>query len=329
MDSTGGPNDDLDSVAGASPAQSSRQLSRRAEPRPTEIQTITVPGVTIRGHQATAELRDASQYGVELDAQSQTYQPSSKQQSTSTSPLQSLPAPEIAKTTSSRMHTPRNTLPYELQAPSSGTPFESPHPPGEDRGKARPKEVGHKDHSAPPHGLTAPPEYIPSTTKLPSRQDYNYPSAAPHTPLPRPGPSTRISNEAHDVSVTAQPIPLMLHHPLYAQAQCASPRYGLPLEYGQPPPGIREMFFSEEEKEVKNQDVDRQKNVDRHHLDYEDHPRRKKTERVFVPVAGDAVEIPSPLFLWTFGALPGWFQQLQMLQSAWAAWQCKLRTWVL
>lgn len=63
MDDTGGPNEDLDSVAGASPAQSSRQLSRGAEPRPTEIQKITVPGAAIGGHQATAERRDTSQYG--------------------------------------------------------------------------------------------------------------------------------------------------------------------------------------------------------------------------------------------------------------------------
>lgn len=32
--------------------------------------------------------------------------------------------------------------------------------------------------------------------------------------------------------------------------------------------------------------------------------KRKKSVRVFVLVAGVAVEIPSPLFLWMFGALP-------------------------
>ena len=46
---------------------------------------------------------------------------------------------------------------------------ESPHPPGED---ARPKEVGHKDVSAAPRGLTAPPEYISATTKLPPGQGH-------------------------------------------------------------------------------------------------------------------------------------------------------------
>jgi hypothetical protein len=79
MVSTGGPNDDLDSVVSASSAQSSsspRQLSLRAEPHPTEIQTTTIPGAAIRGDQeATAERRDhTSQYGVELDAQSRTHQ---------------------------------------------------------------------------------------------------------------------------------------------------------------------------------------------------------------------------------------------------------------
>ena len=53
----------------------------------------------------------------------------------------------------------------------NGSPesVESPHPPGED---ARPKEVGHKDPSAAPRGLTPPPEYIPATTKLPPGQGY-------------------------------------------------------------------------------------------------------------------------------------------------------------
>ncbi|KAF8486493.1 hypothetical protein F5888DRAFT_1811080 [Russula emetica] len=291
MDSTGGSNEDSVTVTGASHAQSSRRLSQRAEPRPTEIHTISVPGAAIRVHQAKAGRRDISQYhGVDLDPQSRTCQPPvadytqcvvvhptspstlfntppsmesqdaqgvtsfwpmslfismqltsqlrsqmrgrnksplpqvdlprdravirhrteqldctvstqtsfrlsapspspPKQQSASTLPLQSLPAPAIAKTASRRMHTPRNTLPYEPQEPSSGTLFESSHPPGEDRGKARPKEESHKGPSAAPHGLTVPPEYIPFTTKLPSMQDYNYPSAAPHRPLP---PTERI-----------------------------------------------------------------------------------------------------------------------------------------
>jgi len=62
MDNTGGQNDILDSVAGAGHAHSSHQLSRSAEPRPTEIQTVTVPGA--------AERRD----DVELGAQSRNRQ---------------------------------------------------------------------------------------------------------------------------------------------------------------------------------------------------------------------------------------------------------------
>ena len=63
--STGGQSDNLDSVAVAGHARSSRQLSRSAEPGPTEIQTITVPGA-----EEAAERRD----DVELDAQFRTRQ---------------------------------------------------------------------------------------------------------------------------------------------------------------------------------------------------------------------------------------------------------------
>jgi hypothetical protein len=64
------------------------------------------------------------------------------------------------------MHTPRGTLPYERQEPSRGTPFESPRPPGEDRGKAFIEEQGHasKDPSATPHGLPVSPDHAPATT---------------------------------------------------------------------------------------------------------------------------------------------------------------------
>ena len=60
---------------------------------------------------------------------------------------------------------------------------ELPHPPGED---ARPMEVGHKlkDPSAAPRGPTAPPEYIPATTKPPPGQGYtaNLSSRPPSLP---------------------------------------------------------------------------------------------------------------------------------------------------
>ena len=74
MDRTGspGPNDGLDGVAGT---QSSRRLSRSAEPRPTEIQTIAAPGAAISGRLSLQAPADhTSQYGVESDAQSRTFQ---------------------------------------------------------------------------------------------------------------------------------------------------------------------------------------------------------------------------------------------------------------
>ena len=79
---------------------------------------------------------------------------------------------------SSRMHTPRDTLPYEPQRPSRGT--ESTHLLGEDRGKARPDEQGLKDPSAAQHG-SPPQEHIPATTE-PPLQGSTYPSTTPHRP---------------------------------------------------------------------------------------------------------------------------------------------------
>jgi hypothetical protein len=92
MDRTGGPKDNhLDGVTSASSAQSSlRQLSPRAGPHPTEIQTTTVPGGVTSGDRVTAERRDTSQHGVELQAQSQTPQVSPRIQVGVVSPRQSL-----------------------------------------------------------------------------------------------------------------------------------------------------------------------------------------------------------------------------------------------
>jgi hypothetical protein len=123
-------------------------------------------------------------------------------------------APAIADMASSRMHTSRDMLPYEPQTPSRGTAFESPHPPDEDRGKARPDEQGLTDPSAaqygspapeehtlattqPPlqgstdssatlHRPPAPPEHIPATTEPPSSQQERNPSAIPHRLLVPP-----------------------------------------------------------------------------------------------------------------------------------------------
>ena len=76
---------------------------------------------------------------------------------------------------------------------------ESPHPPGED---ARPEEVGNKDPSADPRGLTPPPEYIPAMTKLPPGQGHAVnllsrpPSLSGHskTLTENPGKSSIVSN---------------------------------------------------------------------------------------------------------------------------------------
>ena len=84
---------------------------------------------------------------------------------------------------SSRMHTQRSTLPYEPQAPSRRSPFESPHRPGRDRGKERLDEQG-KDLSAAQHGPPAPSEHSPATTE-PPMQGCRDPSAALHrSPAP-------------------------------------------------------------------------------------------------------------------------------------------------
>ena len=78
----------------------------------------------------------------------------------------------------------------------------------------------------------------------------------------RPGLSTSASNEAHDVSVTAQPLPLSLHHPLtgppsrrtstFLAAVCttsAPGRRGLLVGDGEPPPGMQKLL-SEIENDV-------------------------------------------------------------------------------
>jgi hypothetical protein len=95
--------------------------------------------------------------------------PPLKRQSVSTSPLSSPPATSL---TSSRMLTLRCTLPYEPQAPSRGTPFESPHP-GEDRGKARPDEQGHNPSAIPPEHTpaTTDPPTLPQPVSGPRRSD--------------------------------------------------------------------------------------------------------------------------------------------------------------
>jgi hypothetical protein len=102
--------------------------------------------------------------------------------STSPLPLPSPPAPALVKKASSRMQTPRGTPPYDPQAPSRGTHFDSPHPLGEDGGKARSDEQGRMNPST-PHRPPAPPEHIPATTEPPSRQELNS-SSVPRRPVP-------------------------------------------------------------------------------------------------------------------------------------------------
>ena len=166
------------------------------------------------------------------------------------------------KTASSRIHTPRNTLPHELQAPSGGILFESPYPPGEDRGKARPKEAGHKYSSAAQCGLAAQPESIPATTKLPSwHGDTANPSSRPpslssdsETSTKTPGSSSivfyhrRLTTDTvpcSHLSPLAQPAikmsPLQILGSRLARHEpsCAQSRYGQELESGQPPPRLR------------------------------------------------------------------------------------------
>ena len=79
--------------------------------------------------------------------------PPLKQPSASTSPLPPPAAPVLAKMASNRA---RGALPYEPQVPSRGTPFESPHPSGGDRGKAPPDEQSRMNSSVTPRGLPLP-----------------------------------------------------------------------------------------------------------------------------------------------------------------------------
>ena len=151
--------------------------------------------------------------------------PPLKRPSASTSPLPSFPAPVLAKMASSRMHTPRGTLPYEHQLSSRGTPFES-HPPSEDRGKGRPDELGRNDFSfgqrrlpaSLPVGLDSTTE--PSSADIPHRLDAHRPSypssSGPIMFDKRRGlaSSTRIIGGGGYETITAQPSPLELNRPL-------------------------------------------------------------------------------------------------------------------
>ena len=68
----------LDSAAGANPAVSPGQSSRRREPRPTDNPPeMAVSGATSGGRQPITERRDASQFDIELDARSRVGQVSS------------------------------------------------------------------------------------------------------------------------------------------------------------------------------------------------------------------------------------------------------------
>jgi hypothetical protein len=114
--------------------------------------------------------------------------PPLKRPSASTSPLPSSPAPVLAKMASSRLQTPRATLPYERQVSSRGAPFES-RPPGEDGGKGRPDELGRRGFSVVPHGPSALSEHAPTTTE-PLQQSHKDPSATPpRPPAPAPAPA--------------------------------------------------------------------------------------------------------------------------------------------
>jgi hypothetical protein len=133
--------------------------------------------------------------------------PPLKQPSASISPLPSSPAPALAKMASSRLQTPRATLPHERQVSSRGAPFES-RPPGEDRGKGRPDDLGHRDFSVAPHGPPALSEHASATTE-PLQRGYKDPSATPHRP-PAPHPEhAENRQDRKDPSATPhqQPIP--------------------------------------------------------------------------------------------------------------------------
>jgi hypothetical protein len=132
---------------------------------------------------------------------------------TSASPIL-LPYPQgsaWAKRAFSQMHAPRSTLPYEPRAPSRGTPFELPHPPGEDRGKARPDDQG-KDSPAAQHGPSAPSEHTPATTESPT-QDIRTPLLH-HTDHPHP-PENIPAATPHPFRQERSPssVPRRLHVP--------------------------------------------------------------------------------------------------------------------
>ena len=117
--------------------------------------------------------------------------PPLKQPSASTSPLPPPAAPVLGKMASSRA---RGALPYEPQVPSRGTPFESPHPAGEDRGKAPPDEQSRMNSSVTSRGLpfakpSAPP---PPPLKQPSA------STSPLPPPAAPVLAKMVSSRARD-----------------------------------------------------------------------------------------------------------------------------------
>jgi hypothetical protein len=78
----------------------------------------------------------------------------------------------------SPLHMQKSMLPYEPMSPSRQSPFELPHPPGEDRGKGRLDEQG-KDPSTGQHGPPAPSEHSPAATE-PPMQGHRDPSATLH-----------------------------------------------------------------------------------------------------------------------------------------------------
>ncbi len=104
-------------------------------------------------------------------------------------------------------------------------------------------------------------EQVSSPAKIQQRKSLNsdhspQSSGDPDSQGISSGSSIRVSNEVHDGPVTAQPTSLRLDYPKSPtrrllerimlsilpepEFRCALPRDGLPLEYGQPPPGIRE-----------------------------------------------------------------------------------------
>ena len=104
---------------------------------------------------------------VQPSAKSSPSLPPPKQPSASTSPSSPPAAPVLAKMASNRA---RGALPYEPQVPSRGTPFESPHPSGEDRGKAPPDEQSRMNSSVTPRGLPLPTDNRAAAAAGPSSQ---------------------------------------------------------------------------------------------------------------------------------------------------------------